>query len=151
MGDAEDLVLGMPVALKLMHSCSAEGRQLLLNEVRLARRITHPAVCRVFDIGEEGGHVFFSMELVEGEDLASLIQRVGPLPSERVVAIGRQLCEALAAAHAQGILHRDLKPANVLIDDNGSVRITDFGVAVTHDASARHTGVGTPAYMAPEL
>jgi tetratricopeptide (TPR) repeat protein len=153
MGDvwrADDLVLGIPIALKLMHSTSAAGRQLLLNEARLARRITHPAVCRVFDVGEEGGQVFLSMELVQGEDLDALIQHVGRLPSEKVGEIGRQLCEALAAAHAQGILHRDLKPANILIDDNGSVRITDFGIAVTEGKGGRNTGVGTPRYMAPE-
>ncbi len=153
MGDvwrADDLVLGVPVALKLMHSATAEGRMLLLNEVRLARRITHPAICRVFDIGEQGDQVFMSMELVPGEDLASLIHRVGRLPSERVAEIGSQLCEALAAAHAQGILHRDLKPANILIDEVGSVRITDFGIAVKRDQTGHNTGIGTPGYMAPE-
>ena len=153
MGDvwrADDLVLGVPVALKLMHSPTAEGRLLLLNEVRLARRITHPAICRVFDIGEQGDQVFMSMELVPGEDLASLIHRVGRLPSERVAEIGAQLCDALAAAHLQGILHRDLKPANILIDENGSVRITDFGIAVKRDQTGHNTGIGTPGYMAPE-
>ena len=143
-------MLGVPVALKLMHSASAEGRLLLLNEVRLARRITHPAICRVFDIGEQGEQVFLSMELVQGEDLAALIHRVGRLPSERVAEIGQQLCEALAAAHAQGILHRDLKPANILIDEHGSVRITDFGIAVRRDQTGHNTGIGTPGYMAPE-
>jgi serine/threonine-protein kinase len=153
MGDvwsADDLVLGMPVALKLMQSTSATARALLLNEVRLARRITHPAVCRVFDIGEERGQVFLSMELVQGEDLAAFVHRVGRLPSDKVAAIGRRLCEALAAAHRQGILHRDLKPANILIDQTGSVRITDFGIAVTRDAGGHNTGIGTPGYMAPE-
>ncbi|PYR54104.1 MAG: hypothetical protein DMF95_01450 [Acidobacteria bacterium] len=153
MGDvwrADDLVLGIPVALKLVRSTKATAGPLLLNEVRLARRITHPAVCRVFDIGEERGQLFLSMELVQGEDLATLMQRVGRLPSERVAEIGLQLCEALAAAHAQGILHRDLKPANVLIDEHGSVRITDFGIAVMRDGTGPHTGVGTPGYMAPE-
>ena len=122
----------------------------ILNEVRLARTITHPAVCRVFDVGEANGEVFFSMELVRGEDLAALIRRVGRLPSEKVVDIGRQLCAGLAAAHAEGVLHRDLKPANVLIDQNGQVRITDFGIAVSRVGSGLHTPVGTPAYMAPE-
>jgi serine/threonine-protein kinase len=101
MGDvwrADDLVLGVPVALKMLISTSADSRALLLNEVRLARRITHPAICRVFDIGEQGERVFLSMELVEGEDLASLIHRVGRLPSDRVAEIARQLCSALAAA-----------------------------------------------------
>jgi Tfp pilus assembly protein PilF len=153
MGDvwrADDLVLGVPVALKLLISTSADARALLLNEVRLARRITHPAICRVFDIGEQGEQVFLSMELVEGEDLASLIRRVGRLPSDRVAEIARQLCHALAAAHGQGILHRDLKPANILIDKSGAVRITDFGVAVPRDQSGHNTGIGTPGYMAPE-
>ena len=122
----------------------------ILNEVRLARRITHPAVCRVFDVGEADGEVFFSMELVQGEDLATLLKRVGRLPSEKVIDIGHQLCAGLAAAHAQGVLHRDLKPANVLIDDDGHVRITDFGIAVTRTEDGRHTLIGTPGYMAPE-
>jgi len=153
MGDvwsADDLVLGIPVALKLMRSTTPTGRALLLNEVRLARQITHPAVCRVFDIGEVDDQVFLSMELVQGEDLATFVHRVGRLPSEKVAEIGRQLCDALAAAHRQGILHRDLKPANVLIDDTGSVRITDFGIAITRGAAGHNTGIGTPGYMAPE-
>ncbi len=153
MGDvwsADDLVLGIPVALKLMRSTTPTGRALLLNEVRLARQITHPAVCRVFDIGEVDDQVFLSMELVQGEDLAAFVHRVGRLPSEKVAEIGRQLCDALAAAHRQGILHRDLKPANVLIDETGAVRITDFGIAVTRGAAGHNTGIGTPGYMAPE-
>src|SRR4051812_42712721 len=153
MGDvwrADDLVLGMPVALKLVRSTTTAAEVLLRNEVRLARRITHPAVCRVFDIGEERDRLFLSMELVQGEDLAALLQHVGRLPSEKVADIGRQLCDAVGAAHAQGILHRDLKPANILIDADGSVRITDFGIAVTRDQRVPNTGVGTPGYMAPE-
>ena len=140
MGDvwrADDLVLETPVALKVIHSTGREARQQILNEVRLARPITHPAVCRVFDVGEAEGHVFFSMELVQGEDLATLLKRVGRLPSEKVIDIARQLCGGLAAAHAQGVLHRDLKPANVLIDDEGRVRITDFGIAVPRDRIGR--------------
>jgi tetratricopeptide (TPR) repeat protein len=147
---ADDLVLGIPVALKMMHSTTPVDQSLLLNEVRLARRITHPAVCRVFDIGEERGQLFLSMELVEGEDLDALIRRAGRLPPEKVADIGRQLCDALAAAHAKGILHRDLKPANILIDAHGSVRISDFGIAVLRDHRGPSTGVGTPGYMAPE-
>jgi hypothetical protein len=127
---ADDLTLGTPVALKFIRSATAGTRGGILNEVRLARKITHPAVCRVFDVGEDHGEVFLSMELVRGEDLASLIRRVGRLPSEKVIDIARQLCGGLAAAHAGGVLHRDLKPANVLIDEQGQVRITDFGIAV---------------------
>jgi tetratricopeptide (TPR) repeat protein len=153
MGDvwrADDLILQTPVALKLIRSASPESRELILNEVRLARQITHPAVCRVFDVGEVEGGIFFSMELVEGEDLAALIRRVGRLASEKVADIGRQLCSGLRAAHAHGVLHRDLKPANVLIDNDGLVRITDFGIAVAAGDRAGHVLAGTPGYMAPE-
>jgi hypothetical protein len=147
---ADDLVLRTPVALKFIRSAREGAVAGILNEVRLARKITHPAVCRVFDVGQADGEVFFSMELVRGEDLSSLIKRVGRLPSEKVIDIARQLCGGLAVAHAEGILHRDLKPANLLIDQDGQVRITDFGIAVTRVDPSLHTAVGTPGYMAPE-
>ena len=147
---ADDLVLETAVALKLVRSASQDARDRLLREVRLARSITHPAVCRVYDIGEADGQVFYSMELVWGEDLATLLKRAGRLPPERVVAIGRQLCEAVGAAHTQGVLHRDLKPGNILVDENGSIRITDFGIATVRTDATGRTRIGTPAYMAPE-
>jgi eukaryotic-like serine/threonine-protein kinase len=147
---ADDLTLRTPVALKFIRSATAGTPGGILNEVRLARKITHPAVCRVFDVGEDHGEVFLSMELVRGEDLASLIRRVGRLPSEKVIDIARQLCGGLAAAHAGGVLHRDLKPANVLIDEQGQVRITDFGIAVAGLDRVPQALVGTPDYMAPE-
>jgi tetratricopeptide (TPR) repeat protein len=147
---ADDLVLDTPVALKLLFSTGPEARERILNEVRLARRITHPSVCRVFDVGEAEGRVFCSMELVHGEDLATLLKRAGRLPSEKVIEIGHQLSAGLHAAHMQRVLHRDLKPGNVLIDENGHVRITDFGIAVTRTEGGRHALVGTPGYMAPE-
>ncbi|MEO8682107.1 MAG: protein kinase [Vicinamibacterales bacterium] len=153
MGDvwrADDLVLETPVALKLMHSARPPDRIRILQEVRLARQITHPAVCRVFDVGEAGETIFFSMEFVRGEDLAALLKRTGRLTSERVIEIAHQLCAGLAAAHAEGVLHRDLKPANVLIDQDGRVRITDFGIAVTTSDVGPHVVIGTPGYMAPE-
>ncbi|MGE3707290.1 MAG: serine/threonine-protein kinase [Vicinamibacterales bacterium] len=147
---ADDLVLETPVALKLVHSASQGARERLLQEVRMARSITHPAVCRVFDVGETGGQAFYSMEFVEGEDLATLLRRAGRLPQERVIEIGRQLCDGIAAAHAQGVLHRDLKPANVLIDEAGAIRITDFGIATWRADGTARTLIGTPGYMAPE-
>src|SRR3954471_15507333 len=153
MGDvwrADDLTLGAAVALKLMNAASESDRTRILQEARLARQITHAAVCRVFDVGEADGAVFLSMELVEGEDLAALLKRAGRLTSERVTDIGEQLCAGLAAAHAEGVLHRDLKPANVLMDSNGRVRITDFGIAVTTRDVAPSGLVGTLGYMAPE-
>ena len=153
MGDvweADDLTLQTAVALKLINSTEAAARERILSEVRLARQITHPAICRVFDVGEADGAIFYSMELVRGEDLAALLRRAGRLPSEKVADIARQLCAGLAAAHAQGVLHRDLKPANVLVDEDGLVRITDFGIAITRADAGLHMQTGTPRYMAPE-
>src|SRR5258705_4651118 len=153
MGDvwrADDLILQTPVALKLMHSANPSDRSRILQEVRLARQITHPSVCRVFDVGDAGETIFFSMEYVQGEDLAALLKRTGRLTSERVVEIAHQLCAGLAAAHAEGVLHRDLKPANVLMDPGGRVRITDFGIAVTTRDVGPKVMIGTLGYMAPE-
>src|SRR5207249_441345 len=105
---------------------------------------------RLYDLGEADGRRFLTMEYVDGEDLASLLRRIGRLPPDKAVEIARQLCAGLAAAHERGVLHRDLKPANVMIDGDGHVRITDFGLAIAEgDAAAVHAG--TPQYMAPEL
>src|SRR5690606_14006160 len=131
-------------------STSRAGRERLLQEVRLARQVTHPAVVRVFDVGEADDEVFFSMEFVEGQDLATVLRHAGRLAPSRVVDIARQLCAGLAAAHDQGVLHRDLKPANILIDQQGHVRITDFGIAVSAATQERAGVAGTPSYMAPE-
>jgi serine/threonine protein kinase len=146
---ADDLLLQTPVALKLIHSTKSETRRQIINEVRLARQITHPAVCRVFDVGETGDTVFYSMELVRG-DLRTLLKRAGRLPSEKVIDIAHQLCTGLAAAHAKDVLHGDLKPANVLVDDDGLVQITDFGVAVTRAEAVRSRATKSPDSMAPE-
>ena len=99
------------------------------NEVRIARRVSHPNVCRVYDVGEVEGQTFFTMEYVDGEDLASLLRRIGRLPDDKALDIARHLCAGLAAAHAKGVLHRDLKPANIMLDGRGQVVITDFGLA----------------------
>ena len=123
---ADDLVLQTAVALKLIHAHFPQGQERVLDEVRVARQITHPAICRVFDVGLDEGRAFYTMELVEGEDLATLVRRAGRLPSERVREIGEQICGGLAAAHARGVLHRNLNSGNVLIDQQGQVRITDF-------------------------
>ena len=120
-----------------------------LNEVRTARQVTHPNVCRVFDIAEVDGQPYLSMEYVDGEDLSSLLRRIGYLPKDKALQIARQLCAGVQAAHEQGILHRDLKPANVMIDGRGRVKITDFGLAHLADQGTEIRS-GTPAYMAPE-
>jgi hypothetical protein len=154
---ADDLKLGQPVALKFLPERLSSDRSLLdrfFAEVRTARQVSHPNVCRVYDIGDtgEGGRHFLSMEYVDGEDLASLLRRIGGLPPAKALEIARQLCAGLAAAHERGVLHRDLKPANVMVDGRGRARIMDFGLAVAvGDADVGSVIAGTPAYMAPEL
>ena len=113
----------------------------------MARQVSHPNVCRVYDIDEVEGHTFLSMEYVDGEDLASLLRRIGRFSTDRAIEISRQICAGLAAAHERGVMHRDLKPANVMLDATGKVRITDFGLAGITGEALR---AGTPAYMAPE-
>ncbi len=151
---ADDLTLGQAVALKFLPETAASDEAPLerfRNEVRIARRISHPNVCRVYDVGEVDGQTFFTMEYVDGEDLASLLRRIGRLPNDKAVEIARQLCAGLAAAHAKGVLHRDLKPANIMLDGRGQVVITDFGLAgVADDIRGVEVRSGTPAYMAPE-
>ncbi len=150
---AEDLTLGEVVALKFLPEKETSDpllRERLVEEVRTARRVTHPNVCRVHDVGELDGQLYLSMEFVDGEDLASLLKRIGRLPEDKALEIARQLCAGLAAAHAKGILHRDLKPGNVMIDGEGRARITDFGLAITGTVEGSGAFAGTPVYMAPE-
>ena len=152
---AEDLRIGQMVALKFIRAARVEdgvALQLFLSEVRLARQIGHPNVCRVYDIGEADGSSFLSMEFVDGEDLASLLRRIRRLPADKATEIAREICAGLAAIHERGVLHRDLKPANVMVDGRGRVRITDFGLAALQgDPGQSGHIVGTPAYMAPEV
>jgi len=148
---AYDLLLREPIAVKLVKGSSFHGNAGALNEVRLARRITHPNVCRVFDVGQAGEEYFITMEYVDGENLRSLLDRIGRLPPDKVLDVARQLACGLAAAHAKGILHRDMKPENIMIDGRGIVRITDFGIATAFKSDApSDVIIGTPAYMAPE-
>jgi predicted Ser/Thr protein kinase len=149
---ADDLRLGHPVALKFVSPAVARNDlrlQRFIREVRLARQISHPNVCRVYDIGAVAGRYFLSMEYIDGEDLSSLLRRVGRLPADKALDVIHQVCAALAAAHDKGVLHLDLKPANIMIDGRGRALITDFGIAVSR-ADEIVPGAGTPAYMAPE-
>jgi hypothetical protein len=149
---ADDLKLGQPVALKFLPPTLERDTVRLAqfhNEVRLARQIAHKNVCRMYDIGDADGLPFLTMEYVDGEDLATLLRRIGRLPEDKALDLARQLCAGLAAAHERGVLHRDLKPANVMIDGQGQVRITDFGLAAIA-GEVDQIRVGTPAYMAPE-
>ena len=147
---ADDLRLGQPVALKFLPPSLKQDSQQLSqfhNEARTARQVSHPNVCRVYDIGEADGLLFLTMEYVDGEDLSSLLRRIGRLPEDKAIEIARQICAGLAAAHERGVVHRDLKPANIMLDGNGKVRIMDFSLAATGPVSGI---AGTPAYMAPE-
>ncbi|MCA1640049.1 MAG: serine/threonine protein kinase, partial [Acidobacteria bacterium] len=151
---AEDIKLNQTVALKFLPDKLEKDKAALERfhaEVRTARQVSHPNVCRVFDIGEIDGRHFLSMEFINGDDLSSLLRRIGYLPSGKAIEIARQLCFGLAAIHEAGILHRDLKPANVIIDSKGKARITDFGIAgVEAEIAGDELRVGTPAYMSPE-
>jgi serine/threonine-protein kinase len=151
---ATDLALGQSVALKILPEDAAGNPQLLerfQGEVRIARQVSHPNVCRVYDLGEADGIPFISMEYVDGEDLSSLLHRIGRLPADKALEIARKLCAGVAAAHERGVIHRDLKPQNIMLNKQGQVVIMDFGLAAVadqlHGAEARN---GTPAYMAPE-
>ena len=147
---ADDLRLGQPVALKFVDLGSdTQSIETLYHEVRVARQVTHPNVCRVHDVVEVEGHRFIAMEYVDGEDLASLLRRIGRLPASKATDLAREIASGLAAAHAQNIVHRDLKPANVMIDGNGHAHVTDFGLASLSGADDGRIA-GTPAYMAPE-
>jgi serine/threonine-protein kinase len=151
---ADDLRLGQQVALKFLPVAFQSDPILverLHHEVRTARQVSHPNVCRVWDVGEHEGTQFISMEYVDGESLASLLRRIGRLPLDKALDVSRQLCAGLAAAHDQGVLHRDLKPGNVMLDSRGRVRIADFGIAQLAEEISGGGGIaGTPGYMAPE-
>ena len=151
---AEDIKLNQTVALKFLPDKLEKDKSALERfhaEVRNARQVSHKNVCRVFDIGEIDGRHFLSMEFIDGDDLSSLLRRIGRLPSDKAIEISRQLCFGLAAIHEAGILHRDLKPANVIIDSRGKARITDFGIAgIEEELTGGEIRVGTPAYMSPE-
>lgn len=158
--EARQLSVDRPVALKLLAPGAASDdryRSRFLGEARAMMKIEHPNVVRVYGAGEAGGEVFIAMRLIEGEDLQQTIDRQGPLPPERLLAMVRQIANGLDAAHASGLVHRDVKPKNVMLEALGDEReqcyLVDFGLATEHDASSvTATGewVGTPAYVSPE-
>jgi tetratricopeptide (TPR) repeat protein/predicted Ser/Thr protein kinase len=151
-----DKDLDRDVALKLIRSDIAEDTEVLerfKREIQLSSRVTHPNVLRVFDLGESDGVKFLTMQFVDGRDLSTILKKQGKLPTERLLAIFRQVAEGLKAAHDQGVIHRDLKPQNIMIAATDRVYVTDFGLAKHAEQSGMtQTGavIGTPFYMSPE-
>ena len=157
---ATDRGLDRQVAVKLLddsvaRSADPGGRDRFVHEARSAARFDHPHLVTVYDAGEDDGDLFLVMELVDGRTLADVIAERGPLPVDESVSVAMQILDGLATVHAMGTIHRDIKPSNVLIDGDGRVRLTDFGIAKRLDdieAAVTAAGmlVGTPHYLAPE-
>jgi serine/threonine-protein kinase len=153
---AHDAELDRPVALKRLAENLARDEELrrrFLREARLAARLAHPNVVRVFDVGEDDGRPFITMEYVEGETLADLVARRGRVPAREAATLGMQACAGLAAVHAAGLVHRDVKPQNLLLSLDGVLKLGDFGIAAGHDGTRltlTGTVLGTAGYLAPE-
>jgi serine/threonine protein kinase/tetratricopeptide (TPR) repeat protein len=152
----QDTKIGEKIALKIIRyeaGLDAMNLERFSNEIKFARKIRHKNVCQMFDLGEDKGTRYITMEYVHGEDLKQLIRKVGRLSPGQAIGIARQVCEGLEEAHRLGFVHRDLKPQNIMLDEDGNARIMDFGIA--RSLSGRGiTGVGvmigTPEYMSPE-
>jgi serine/threonine protein kinase len=157
---AQDTVIGRQVAIKELHlpdGVPQEERRVLeervLREARAAGRLNDAAVVTVFDVVVENGMTYIVMELVEAATLSTLISVHGPMPQEKVTSIALQTLSALECAHAAGIVHRDVKPGNLMVQPNGRVKLTDFGIAQAVDDPRLTTSgslIGSPAYMSPE-
>ncbi|MDH4272566.1 MAG: protein kinase, partial [Candidatus Aminicenantes bacterium] len=153
---ALDKKLNEEIAVKFIRPELAQDPQTVKRfrtELKAARQVIHKNVARMFDLNEEGGIPYITMEYVRGENLKSLIRKVGRLDAKQAVPIAKQVAEGLAEAHRTGVIHRDLKPHNIMIDEEGAARITDFGLASLKkpdDATLTSPGMGTPAYVSPE-
>lgn len=151
-----DKKLNEEVALKLIKPGIASDKKTVerfSNELKLARKIVHKNIARMFDLNEEKGIHYITMEYVRGEDLKRLIRKIGLLSAGQAIPIAKQVCEGLAEAHRLGVVHRDLKPQNIMVDEEGNARIMDFGIARSLEGKGI-TGagvmIGTPDYMSPE-
>ena len=152
----QDTKVGEKIALKLIRPEAGLDKKSLerfSNELKLARKIRHKNVCQMFDLGEDQGTRYITMEYVHGEDLKQLIRKVGRLSPGQSVGIAQQVCDGLEEAHKLGVVHRDLKPQNIMVDEDGKARIMDFGIARSLTGKSM-TGagvlIGTPEYMSPE-
>ena len=149
----QDTGIKEKIALKLLRpeiTLDKETIERFSNELKLARRISHRNVCRMFDLGRAEGTTFITMEFVPGEDLKSFIHRARQLSIGTAISIAKQVCEGLEEAHRLGVVHRDLKPGNIMIDKDGDAKIMDFGIARSLSGkSITGAGVmiGTPEYM----
>jgi serine/threonine protein kinase/predicted Zn-dependent protease len=153
---AQDKKIKETVALKLIKPEIASDKKTIerfSNEMKFARKVAHRNVCRMYDLGEEKGSHFITMEYVPGEDLKGMIRMMGQLGAGKAISIAKQVCEGLEEAHRLGVIHRDLKPSNIMIDKDGNARIMDFGIARSLESKGI-TGagvmIGTPEYMSPE-
>ena len=155
---AYDRELDRHIAIKVIRPslvADASTVQRFKQELLLGSKVSHKHILRIHDLGDVDGLKFISMAYVDGEDLHTVLRREGRLPLPRAIGIARQMAQALAAAHAEGVIHRDLKPHNILIDKAGTAYISDFGLAkslLSSDAAMTRAGelLGTPRYMAPE-
>src|SRR5215471_15304833 len=154
---AKDREVGHLVALKVIRPELANQQDILQRfkqELILARQITHKNVVRIFDLGQAEGVKFITMEFVEGRDLHSLLKEGRVFTLNEKVRIIQQVCRALEAAHAEGVVHRDLKPHNIMVEESGRIVVMDFGIARSMEGTAGQTStgalLGTPAYMSPE-
>lgn len=149
-----DPQLQREIAIKTLHFArpDPEHRNTLLNEARTVSRMRHPSIVPIFEAGEQDGDLYLVFEYVPGKSLGEFLRQSGALPPVKAISILRPILDAVAYAHGQGIIHRDLKPSNILLDDNGTPRVMDFGIAARVDASSDPAEriTGTPAYMAPE-
>jgi len=152
----EDKKIKEEVALKLIKPEIASDKKTIerfSNELKMARKIRHKNVCGMYDLGEEKGTHYITMEYVPGEDLRGMIKMMGELGAGKSISIAKQVCAGLAEAHRLGVIHRDLKPSNIMIDKEGNARIMDFGIARTikgKGITGAGVMVGTPEYMSPE-
>ena len=153
---AQDLILERPVAVKVLrldfHTNEAAMRRFQ-REAQSATQLVHPNIVSVYDVGEEDGTNYIVMEYVEGTDLKEYIRERGPLPPREAVRIMTQIVSAIELAHQNRIIHRDIKPQNILIDREGNVKITDFGIAIALSETSltqTNTLLGSVHYLSPE-